>query len=77
VDTKSALKEVIIEEADPVIGKMIVDLHLPENVLIVLIHRDRKFIVPRGLTALQKDDKLLLLANTDDLQKARRLLKAI
>jgi len=76
IDTKSALKEVIIEATDPVVGKKIVDLHLPDNVLIVLIHRDRKFIVPRGVTILESDDKLLLLANTEDLQKARRLLKS-
>jgi len=76
VDTKSALKEVVIEKSDPVVGKKIVDLHLPESVLIVLIHRDNKFIVPRGVTILESNDKLLLLANTDDLQIARRLLKS-
>lgn len=75
IDTKSALKEVEIEDSDPVVGKMIVDLHLPENVLIVLINRDGKFIVPKGSTALEIDDKLLLLANTDDLLRARKLLK--
>lgn len=75
IDTKSALKEVVLEEADRVVGKQIVDLSLPENALIVLINREGKFIVPRGTTRLQTDDKLLILANKQELDDARRILK--
>jgi len=75
IDTKSALKEIELDEDDEVVGKQIVDLHLPENVLIVLINRDGAFIVPRGTTRLQAHDKLLLLANRDEIDHARRYLK--
>lgn len=75
VDTKSALKEIVVEEGYQIVGKKIVDLHLPENVLIVLINREGKFIVPKGTTVIEADDKLLLLASKIQLDYAKKILR--
>lgn len=75
VDTKSALKEIVVEEGYQIVGKKIVDLHLPENVLIVLINREGKFIVPKGITVIEADDKLLLLASKTQLDYAKKILR--
>lgn len=75
VDTKSALKEIILTEEDEAVGRRIVDLHLPDSALIVLINREGKFIVPRGTTLLQNEDKLLLLTDKKTLREAKSILK--
>lgn len=77
VDTKSALKEIELFEDDPAVGKSLVELHLPENALVILINRAGKFLVPKGVTQLQIDDKLLLLASKEELEEARNILKKI
>ncbi|WP_069132340.1 potassium/proton antiporter [Rhodohalobacter halophilus] len=77
VDTKSALKEIVVEEDFKIVGQKIVDLHLPDNVLIVLINREGKFIVPKGTTVIQPEDKLLLLASKTELDNAKKILKQI
>jgi cell volume regulation protein A len=75
VDTKAALKEVEIEEGDFSAGKQILELGLPENVLITLINREGKFIVPRGTTVIQNNDKLLILSDKEDVLEIKKLLK--
>lgn len=75
VDTKSALKEIVVDESYQIVGKKIVDLHLPDNLLIVLINREGKFIVPKGTTIIQSEDKLLLLTSKSELETAKKILK--
>ena len=41
----------------------------PRGALIVLIGRDNKFIVPNGGTVLESGDRLLVLADKDNLGK--------
>jgi len=75
VDTKSVLKEIVVQDGFQIVGQKIVDLHLPENVLIVLINREGKFIVPKGTTIIQAEDKLLLLATKTELDNTKKILK--
>ena len=75
IDTKSALKEIEIEENDPVIGKQVVELGFPEKALIVIINRNGKFLVPRGTTEIKNHDKLLILAQKQLMPEIRKILK--
>lgn len=75
VDTKAALKEVEIEESDYARGKKVHELGLPENVLITLINREGKFMVPKGTTEIAANDKLLILSSKEETDHIRRLLK--
>lgn len=75
MDTKSALKEIKIEEGDVSIGKKIVDIKLPDDALIVLINREGNFVVPRGTTEILVHDKLLVLAKKEMIPVLRRLFK--
>ncbi|MEX2540286.1 MAG: potassium/proton antiporter [Trueperaceae bacterium] len=73
-DLDSDLVEVPVAPDSSAIGRTIVDLHLPEAALVVLISREDKFIVPRGATAIQQGDRLLVLANEESLAAVRRTL---
>ncbi|MEX0663026.1 MAG: potassium/proton antiporter [Balneolaceae bacterium] len=75
IDTKAALKEVEIEEGDHSVGKQILELGLPNSVLITLINREGKFLVPRGSTQVQINDKLLILSDKKDVNEIKKLLK--
>ncbi len=75
VDTKTALKEIELDPKDEAVGKQVLELGLPPNVLITLINREGKFIVPRGTTVLLENDKLLILTDRADLTEIRRLIK--
>ncbi len=75
VDTKGAMKEIKVSESDPVVGKQLVDLNFPENALIVIINREGGFLVPKGTTEIQAQDKLLVLANKDMMPTVRQIIK--
>ena len=70
----SDLVEVSVTEQSPVIGKQIVDLHLPKSSLIVLVSRNEDFLVPKGGTILQSGDRLLVLAGKDELREIYSLV---
>lgn len=56
-------------------GKRIIDLHLPRDVLLVLIERNGEHIVPTGSTELLGGDSILLAAPHDqDPEQIRQLL---
>jgi cell volume regulation protein A len=52
-------------------GRRVFELGLPEDVLIVLIDREGVVIVPRGETVVVVGDRLMVLANLDDLAVVR------
>jgi len=61
VDTD--LVEFIVTYNSEVIGKYIVDLGLPQDSLVVFICRNDQFFVPRGETALEENDAILIFVN--------------
>lgn len=65
-NSKSELLELDITSDSPVVGKQIVQLGLPPSCLIVLIHRQEKYISPNGNSVIENGDHLLILANTKD-----------
>ncbi len=73
--TDSKMSEIIISENSPVIGKRIVDIDLPQDVLIVLINRKNGSIVPNGGTVIENKDKLLVLTHDEGLNYLRSIIK--
>ena len=82
--TEKELKEVLLrseyfhtldlqigKKAEHLIDHALQDAKLPHGILIALIHRDGKNIVPQGNTVLREGDHLTVIGNPDDLQKLR------
>lgn len=74
---KSTMFELTVSPQSPVVGKQIVDLHLPEDVLVMLIGRGNDFVVPRGGTVLHADDTMLVLAKPSALLELRALIEGL
>jgi len=60
------LTDIIVPYESEAIGKKIGALPIPKELLIVLISRDGKYVIPSGETALEAGDVLLVLANKPD-----------
>jgi cell volume regulation protein A len=73
VDTE--LVDIIVPYGSAVAGKSIVELHLPEDSLLVLISRDDNFIVPSGGTVLLEGDTALILVNKGNLSTIRSIFE--
>jgi cell volume regulation protein A len=65
-DLKSELVELDIPDDSPVLGKAVVQIGLPKTALIVLIHRNEKYIPPSGETIIEPNDHLLVMTDTKD-----------
>jgi cell volume regulation protein A len=66
--------EVEVPPGSSVVGRQIVDLHLPQTALVVLISRNDNFVVPRGGTVLEAGDRLLVLADQAGLAQVRSIV---
>ncbi|MEJ1238200.1 potassium/proton antiporter [Chryseolinea sp. T2] len=65
-DFSSELFEVDIPGTSGAVGKTVMNLDLPKTALIVLIHRDGKYITARGETEILAQDHLLIMADTKE-----------
>jgi cell volume regulation protein A len=67
-DVKSVMTEINIGTAclKKKVGTRIMDLPIPNSCLVVMIKRDNKYILPKGSTPLQVDDKLLILTDQEE-----------
>lgn len=63
---KSELIELDIPANSRAVGKAVMHLALPKNTLIVLIHRDGKYITANGDTQIHPNDHLLVMADNKD-----------
>jgi Kef-type K+ transport system membrane component KefB len=55
------------------VGKMVRDLQLPEEVLILALYRGNEYLIPHGDTKLEKGDRLSLFGTIPRLEDAERL----
>lgn len=73
---RSDLVEIEVPARSAVEGKQIVEMGLPPNTLVVLIGRREDYVVPRGRTVLLAGDRLLTLADPENVQAIRHLVNA-
>ncbi len=66
-DMHGQLVEVDITENTPVVGRPIVELQMPKTALIVLIHREGRYLTPHGDTILLPHDHLLIMAESKEI----------
>lgn len=76
-DIDSTLIELEIGSDWAAVNKPILNLHLPRDVLIVLINRNNEFIIPRGSTVIQAGDSLMLLTSKQSIALAREILERL
>lgn len=73
-DIHGVLLELDLPKTSSAVGKPVVQLHLPKTALIVLIHRDGKYLSPNGDTVLEPDDHLMLMLDSkEDIEKVQNL----
>ncbi|HVC24931.1 MAG TPA: TrkA family potassium uptake protein [Acidimicrobiales bacterium] len=70
------LVEVTLAQGSPASGGTIADLGLPRGATVVAVVRDGHVVVPRGDTAVDVGDEVLLLVTGDSEDEVRRLLVA-
>lgn len=63
---KNKLFEITIKKESNICGMKILDLNIPQNVLIILIERTNQYIIPKGDTTIKSGDKLILISKTLD-----------
>ena len=63
---KTVMDELVIKPSDFAVGRKLVDLHLPSNVIIPMIKRKSEYIVPHGNTEIKAGDKLYILSETPE-----------
>jgi cell volume regulation protein A len=73
--TKSMYSIVPVESGLSCIGKTIVDLGLPNSIVIALVERNNKFFIADGATTIHSGDKLYIMA--DDLKSMEKLYNCL
>jgi CIC family chloride channel protein len=71
---KSYHEEIIIKAGSKITGKMVKEIKLPGNILIVSIIRNHKTIIPHGETIFHIDDVVEVYGMEADIKVARTLL---
>ncbi|MFT5941546.1 MAG: cell volume regulation protein A [Candidatus Paceibacteria bacterium] len=60
---KAKMKELLITSDCFAVNKKIVELGFPKNAIIAMIKRDDTYIIPNGLTKIEAQDTLIVLAD--------------
>lgn len=68
---KSELRELVVPPGTPSVGNAVVSLGLPPGFQIVLVGRGDEYIVSNGRTVIQEGDRLLVLAEAEQLSKVK------
>jgi cell volume regulation protein A len=69
--SKNNLIELNLRKDSPAVGKRVVDLELPKSALMVLLRRRDEVLVPRGATALEDGDVVVVIAEKEDIAALR------
>ena len=64
--------EIDILPGSPVIGQKISQITLAEGVLILMVRKDKEFVIPKGKTVLEENDTVLLMGHRDNIFDAAK-----
>ncbi|WP_452233070.1 potassium/proton antiporter [Lacinutrix sp. MEBiC02595] len=64
---KAEMKELIISKDCFAVDKKIIELGFPKNAIIAMIKRGESYIIPNGLTKVEADDTLIVLADKPEI----------
>jgi cell volume regulation protein A len=56
------------------VGKEVIELHFPKDILLILITRKDQYIIPSGETKIEEGDKILMLVHKDALKEVEPIL---
>lgn len=73
---RGRLTEFAVPNGSGAVGRTVMNLRLPQDVLVLLIARGDGFVIPRGATVVEPGDRLLVLGEEPSLEEARRRLGA-
>lgn len=60
------LEEVLVMPQHSISGKKIIDLEFPSSAIIAMIQRDGQYLTPNGATKIETNDKLFILASSQE-----------
>ncbi len=66
---KGRMREMTLADDSPVAGQKIVDLHLPDDFLVILVAREQEFIIPSGGLEIQPGDVWLVLSEPESFER--------
>jgi potassium/hydrogen antiporter len=69
----SGLVNLEVPASSTVVGKKIVDLHLPETALVVLVNKKDRFVIPSGGTVLEAGDRMMVLADQESIEEVNSI----
>ncbi|MBQ0787072.1 MAG: potassium/proton antiporter [Oceanihabitans sp.] len=64
---KAEMKELIISKNCFAVDKKIIELGFPKNAIIAMIKRGESYIIPNGLTKVEAEDTLIVLADKPEI----------
>ena len=73
---KTGLAEITIPSTSAAVGKQIVELGLPKEVVIMMIGRNKHGFIPTGRSTLHADDTLLVFADKNLLAETQKIIDA-
>ncbi|WP_373496740.1 potassium/proton antiporter [Aquiflexum sp.] len=62
---KTAMVEITVDGNNEIVGKKILEIGFPKNAIIAMIKREGEFITPNGNTSIEKNDQLIVLAESE------------
>lgn len=73
-DISKKIQELHVPAHSPVVGKQLVEISLPKDVLVVYILRDDDYLIPHGNSVIAAGDQLFVLADAKALDTLRVLI---
>lgn len=73
-DISKKIQELHVPAHSPVVGKQLVEISLPKDVLVVYIQRDDNYLIPHGNSVITAGDLLFVLADAKALDTLRALI---
>ena len=67
---KDYIFEVKVGENNKIVNKAIMDSEIPDEILIVMIKRDNKVVIPKGFTIIKPNDTLVLTSENNEIMNS-------
>ena len=71
------IEQIVVDESSKIVGKKLLEVKFPKNVLVGAIVRNEHVIIPDGKTFFQSGDKVTLLGEKDDVAEATQILSEV